>query len=82
VVATYYTRTGELDVDPVTDELLVEAARRTLIGARALRRVADGIEPVRSAGTLCGWCAVLPECGPGRERQDGLGGRDTTRGED
>jgi hypothetical protein len=82
VVATYYTRTGELDVDPVTDELLVEAARRTLIGARALRRVADGIEPVRSAGTLCGWCAVLPECDPGRERQDGLGGRDTTRGED
>ena len=82
VVATYYTRTGELDVDPVTDELLVEAARRTLIGARALRRVADGIEPVRSPGTLCGSCAVLPECGPGRERLEGLGGRDTTRGED
>ena len=28
VVATYYTRTGELDVDPVTEELLVAAARR------------------------------------------------------
>ena len=81
VMATYYTKTGELDVEPVTDELLVGAARRTLIGARALRRLADGIEPVRSPGTLCGLCAALPERGPGRERVDGLGGRDTIRGE-
>ena len=36
VVATYYTRTGELDVDPVTEELLVAASRRTLAGIRAL----------------------------------------------
>ncbi|MGA3149518.1 MAG: hypothetical protein ABSF33_18900 [Acidimicrobiales bacterium] len=36
VVATYYTRTGELDVDPVTEELLVAASRRTLAGIRAM----------------------------------------------
>ena len=36
VVATYYTRTGELDVDPVTEELLVDAARRTAVGTRLL----------------------------------------------
>ncbi|HEY1989455.1 MAG TPA: hypothetical protein VGG43_08330 [Acidimicrobiales bacterium] len=36
-VATYYTRTGELDVDPVSDELLASAARRTLAGIGALR---------------------------------------------
>jgi hypothetical protein len=36
VVATYYTRTGELDVDPVTEELLVAASQRTLAGIRAL----------------------------------------------
>jgi hypothetical protein len=32
VVATYYTRTGELDVDPVTDELLEAAAHRVATG--------------------------------------------------
>ena len=37
-VATYYTRTGELDVDPVSDELLASAARRTLAGIGALGR--------------------------------------------
>ncbi len=39
-VATYYTRTGELDVDPVSDELLASAARRTLAGIGALCRTA------------------------------------------
>jgi hypothetical protein len=32
VVATYYTRTGELDVEPVTEDLLMGAAVRTLQG--------------------------------------------------
>jgi hypothetical protein len=38
VVATYYTKTGELDVEPVTDELLFGACRRTLAGISALLR--------------------------------------------
>ncbi len=50
VVATYYTRTGELDVDPVTEELLVAAGRRTLAGIRALRRQAAGGPPDRVPG--------------------------------
>jgi hypothetical protein len=37
-VATYYSRTGELDVDPVSDELLASAARRTLAGIGVLCR--------------------------------------------
>ncbi|HVB94713.1 MAG TPA: hypothetical protein VND67_10350 [Acidimicrobiales bacterium] len=37
-VATYYTRTGELDVDPVSDELLASAARRTVAGIGAMCR--------------------------------------------
>ena len=37
-VATYYTRTGELDVEPVSDDLLASAARRTLAGIGALCR--------------------------------------------
>ncbi len=42
VVATYYTRTGELDVDPVTEDLLVAASRRTLAGTRVLVQRAKG----------------------------------------
>ena len=59
-VATYYARTGELDVDPVTDELLVAAARRTGVGARRLVDLAGGIEPDRRPGPLCGRCSILP----------------------
>jgi hypothetical protein len=73
VVATYYTRTGELDVDPVTDELLMGAARRTLEGARRLADLAGGAEPGRTANPLCGRCAVLPDCELGQERLGGSG---------
>jgi hypothetical protein len=65
-VATYYTRTGELDVDPVTDELLAASARRTLAGIRRLRYLAAGAAAGRSPGAPCGPCAVLPGCAPGR----------------
>ncbi len=55
VVATYYTRTGELDVEPVTRELLVAAARRCAAGIRALL---DG-RPGSDDGTWCATCATL-----------------------
>jgi hypothetical protein len=61
VVATYYSRTGELDVDPVTDELLVSAARRTAVGSRLLVDQAHGIEPDRRSGPLCGHCSIVPD---------------------
>jgi hypothetical protein len=64
-VATYYTRTGELDVDPVTDELLMGAARRTLTGARRLADLADGAEPGSPAHPQCRRCSLLPEGGVG-----------------
>jgi hypothetical protein len=66
VVATYYTRTGELDVDPVTDELLADAARRTAIGTRLLWELANGSPAERTAGHLCRTCVARPDCGPGR----------------
>ncbi len=56
-VAAYYTRTGELDVEPVTHDLLVEAARRCLAGIRALAGVADNSV---TDGTWCAACAALP----------------------
>ena len=68
VVATYYTRTGELDTDPVTAELLAAAARRTVAGARSLLGLAQGVEPRRTPNGLCGSCAALPDCDVGRAR--------------
>ena len=80
MVATYYSRTGELDVEPVSEDLLVATARRTIAGAEALYRLATGAEANRTPNPLCGWCDALPTCGPGQERtgtsipQDGSGG--------
>jgi hypothetical protein len=73
VVATYYTRTGELDVDPVTDELLVGAARRTLMGSRLLAGLARGVEPGRTAKPLCGRCSVLTDDDVGQRHPGGPG---------
>jgi hypothetical protein len=66
VVATYYTRTGEFDVDPVSEELLVGAARRTLAGTGRLWRLSQGSDRLRSATSLCGACAARPEYSVGR----------------
>jgi hypothetical protein len=67
-IATYYTRTGELDVEPVTDDVLVGALQRVLAGAVCLCRLAEGTEPVRSPNALCAWCTDLPRCRPGQQR--------------
>ena len=75
VVATYYTRTGELDVDPVTEELLVAAGRRTLVGARLLRSLANGSDPRCTPNGLCGSCVALPDCDVGQQWVRGSGGR-------
>jgi hypothetical protein len=55
-VATHYSRTGELDVEPVTHELLAEASRRCLAGARVLAGVTS--EP--DDGAWCSACATMP----------------------
>ncbi len=68
MVATYYTRTGELDVEPVSEDLLAAAARRTIAAIEALYRLAAGAEPNRTPNPLCGWCEALPICQPGQER--------------
>jgi hypothetical protein len=55
-VATYYTRTGELDVEPVTNEMLVDAVRRTVAGARGM---VDG-DAGSVDGARCAACAAVP----------------------
>ncbi|MHB8328959.1 MAG: PD-(D/E)XK nuclease family protein [Acidimicrobiales bacterium] len=67
-VATYYTRTGELDVEPVGREVLVGALHRVLTGTTRLCRLAAGAEPTRTPNPLCAWCIGLPECPPGQDR--------------
>ncbi len=80
VVATYYTRTGELDVDPVTDELLVVAARRTLAGARRLRHLAEGsaegTELSPASSLLCARCSVSADWEMPADLCGGLTGSD------
>ena len=67
-VATYYTGSGELDVEPVGREVLVGALHRVLTGTLRLCRLAAGAEPARSPNPLCAWCAGLPGCEPGQGR--------------
>jgi hypothetical protein len=69
-VATYYTRTGELDVEPVTEELLEGAVRRTIAGARALRSGAEGADPPRHPNAQCALCSSPPHGYPGPAQVD------------
>ena len=57
-VATYYTKTGELDVDPVDSDLLVAAARRCLAGIRAMDSLGRGEEPEGTGSESCTMCAM------------------------
>lgn len=66
-VATYYTGTGELDVESVGREVLVDALERVLRGTTRLCRLAAGAEPVAVPNPVCRWCSALPACEPGRE---------------
>lgn len=74
VVATYYTKTGELDVEPITDELLSAAARRTLIGTRALQELHRGTVVGPTPTGLCGQCTALHD-GAGAKGWSGGHGR-------
>ncbi|MGA2520927.1 MAG: PD-(D/E)XK nuclease family protein [Acidimicrobiales bacterium] len=67
-IATYYSATGELDVEPVGEDAMVSALKRVLTGGIRLCRLASGAEPARTPNPLCAWCVGLPWCGPGQER--------------
>lgn len=61
-VATYWSRTGELEVDPVTPELLAAAARRCLAGVRAMTGV---VGASAADDRYCDGCAsTLPQRRP------------------
>lgn len=60
-VATYYARTGQLDVEPVGQQMLNDAVERTVAGARRLRDEQAGL----SAPPTVGMCLL---CRPGPTR--------------
>jgi hypothetical protein len=76
VVATYYTRTGELDVEPITEELLSASARRTLAGTRALMEPSPGAGPRRTPNGLCSRCLAISAPIPGQGWPTGHDGRE------
>jgi hypothetical protein len=59
VVATYYTTTGELDVDPVTTATLDKALERTMAGARRLRDELSGRAPGAVSTGMCATCQQM-----------------------
>ncbi len=67
-IATYYSATGELDAEPVSEDTLLGALARALDGSVRLCRVDSGAEPARTPNPLCAWCAGLPRCAPGQQR--------------
>lgn len=67
-VATFYTATGELDVEPVGRDALLGALHRVMAGVTRLCQLAAGSEPTRTPGPRCAWCPVLGGCAPGQRR--------------
>ena len=67
-MATYYTATGELDVESIGEDVLVGALGRVVAAATRMCRLAAGAAPVATPNPLCAWCAGLPGCAPGQER--------------
>jgi hypothetical protein len=81
-VATYYTSTGELDVEPVTEAVLAACVERVLEAAVRLCRLSSGSAPVPTPNPLCAWCHSLPSCQPGQERTGSSVPRARSSGED
>jgi hypothetical protein len=52
-IATYYSATGELDVEPVGEDALVGALQRVLAGTIRLCRLASGAAPATTPNPLC-----------------------------
>ena len=69
-IATYYSATGELDVEPVRREVLHGALHRVVVAASRLCRLAAGAQASPTPNALCTWCAALPKCAEG-QRQAG-----------
>jgi hypothetical protein len=67
-VGTYYAAIGQLDAEPLEEDLLVGTLGRVVDGTERLCRLAGGAAPRTRPNPLCSWCVALPGCAAGRER--------------
>jgi hypothetical protein len=67
-VGTFYTGTGDLDVEPVSASVLTGVLERVLEGTARLTRLGRGETPRPAPNPLCAWCVGLPGCAPGQRR--------------
>ncbi len=61
-VASLFLDSGGWQSEDVTEETLVHAADRVVAAARAAAFLANGREPVLTAGVYCGWCPRAHTC--------------------
>lgn len=77
VAGTYYLRTGDADLDPVTELFLEAAVRRTAEAASRLVALAAGATPTVTPNGLCAYCPAFETCLPGQHhvaQRDGADG--------
>jgi hypothetical protein len=67
-VATYYSSTGELDVEQVSEDLLVASLQRLLVAARRVCRLAAGADLSGSADSHCASRSEMSPCGAAQAR--------------
>lgn len=66
VAGTYYLRTGEADLDPVTEVFLESGVRRTAEAASRLVALAAGAAPTVTPNGLCPYCPAFEACPSGQ----------------
>ena len=67
-IGSFYVADGRIEHEPVTDDVLDSAARRTVDGIRRIVELASGgREPTREPGPRCRWCPISEDCEPGQE---------------
>ena len=74
LLATFYVDAGRVQTEPVDEQLLETATRRTIAGVKRLAelRRGDGVAQ-RVPGPPCRWCSIASDCEPGQrwlEEQD------------
>ena len=66
LLATLYLDSGTLRTEPVTEDLLGAAVRRTMDGVARIAAVGlAGSEPELTPGYHCRWCPAAPDCATG-----------------
>lgn len=67
-IGSFYVAEGRIEHEPVTDDVLASATRRTIDGiGRMLQLASDDHEPTRTPGHRCRWCPISADCEPGQE---------------